>query len=69
MRRLHGARSFGYAFGYTWGMHRLSAALLLLGLLVCFLGVFVAMPVCFTAFGLAYRFLQAKKGMAAAGAA
>ena len=43
--------------------------ILLLGLLAFCLGVFVAMPVCFTAFGLAYRFLQAKKGTAPAVAA
>jgi uncharacterized membrane protein len=58
--------------GCRWRLFLLCLAcipILLLGLLVCFLGLFVAVPVCFTAFGLAYRFLQAKKGAAAAGAA
>jgi len=46
-----------------------SVLVLMLGLLVFCLGVYVALPVVFTAWGLAYRFLQAKKGGAAAGPA
>jgi hypothetical protein len=42
-----------------------SILILLLGLLCCCVGVFVAMPVCVTAFGLAYRFLQARQRAAA----
>ena len=58
--------------GYRWRLFLLSLAcipILLLGVLVFCLGVCVAMAVCFTAFGLAFRFLQAKKGTAPAVAA
>ena len=46
-----------------------SILVLLLGFLVVCLGVYVALPVVFTAWGLAYRFLQAKKGGVVAGSA
>jgi uncharacterized membrane protein len=58
--------------GYRWRLFLLSLAcipILLLGVLVLCVGVFVAMAVCFTAFALAYRFLQAKKGTPVPGAA
>ncbi|HKB08099.1 MAG TPA: DUF975 family protein [Candidatus Polarisedimenticolia bacterium] len=58
--------------GYRWRLFLLCLAfipILLLGLLAFCLGVFVAVPVCVTALGLAYRFLQAKKGAAPAVAA
>jgi len=48
--------------GYRWRLFLLALAcvlVLLLGLLAFCLGIFVAIPVCMTAFGLAYRFLQA----------
>jgi uncharacterized membrane protein len=54
--------------GYRWRLFLLVLACVLiaiLGLLVFCLGVFVAAAVDFTALGLAYRFLQAKKGGAA----
>ncbi len=54
--------------GYRWRLFLLVLAcglIAILGLLVFCLGLFVAMAVIFTAFGLAYRFLQAKKGAAA----
>jgi hypothetical protein len=38
----------------------------MLGLLAAILGVFVALPVCLTAFALAYRWLQARHPAAAA---
>jgi uncharacterized membrane protein len=54
--------------GYRWRLFLLLLACLLvtiLGLLVFCLGLFVAIPVNFTAMALAYRFLQSKKGGAA----
>ncbi len=42
-----------------------SALILLLGLLACCIGVFVAWPVVYMAFGLAYRFLEARRRSAA----
>ena len=50
--------------GYRWRLFLLALACLLvslLGLIAACVGIFVAMPVSVTAFGLAYRFLQAKK--------
>jgi uncharacterized membrane protein len=50
--------------GYRWRLFLLALAcipVLLIGLLALCLGVLVAMPVCMTAFGLAYRFLQRQK--------
>jgi uncharacterized membrane protein len=58
--------------GYRWRLFLLllaSLLVLLLGLLVFCVGVLVAVPVICAALGLAYRFLQAKKGGAAAGRA
>lgn len=49
--------------GYRWRLFLLALAcvpVLLLGLLAACVGIFVAIPVCMTAFGLAYRFLQAR---------
>jgi uncharacterized membrane protein len=43
-----------------------SILILLLGLLACCIGVFVAQPVVYMAFGLAYRFLVARRQAAAA---
>jgi uncharacterized membrane protein len=54
--------------GYRWRLFLLALAcipVLLLGLLAACIGVFVAFPVCITAFGLAYRFLQARKSQGA----
>jgi uncharacterized membrane protein len=58
--------------GYRWRLFLLALAsilIILLGFLACCLGVLVALPVVHTAMGLAYRFLQAKKGAATATAA
>jgi hypothetical protein len=55
--------------GYRWRLFLLALAcvlILLLGLIAACIGIFVAMPVVATAFGLAYRFLQAKKAPRAA---
>ncbi len=57
------------AEGYWWELFCLLLAcliVLLLGLLVCLVGIFIAEPVVVTAIGLTYRFLQAKKGVQAA---
>jgi uncharacterized membrane protein len=54
--------------GYRWRLFLLALACLLvflLGLLVFCVGVFVSLAVNVTAMGLAYRFLQAKKGRSA----
>jgi uncharacterized membrane protein len=51
--------------GYRWRLLLLALAcflVLLLGFVALCVGIFVAVPVCVTAFGLAYRWLQAKKG-------
>ncbi|MEK7283984.1 MAG: hypothetical protein AAB249_09245, partial [Acidobacteriota bacterium] len=53
--------------GYRWRLFLLALACVLvalLGVLVFCVGVFVAAAVDFTALGLAYRFLQAKKRQA-----
>ena len=50
--------------GFRWQLFVLALAcipILLLGLLAACVGIFVAIPVCVTAFGLAYRSLQARK--------
>jgi uncharacterized membrane protein len=50
--------------GYRWRLFLLALAcwlVLMLGVLCACVGVFFAMPVAVTAFGLAYRFLQARK--------
>jgi uncharacterized membrane protein len=50
--------------GYRWELFCLVLAcfvLAVLGLLACFVGIFVAEPVIFTAIALAYRFLQARQ--------
>ena len=50
--------------GYRWPLFCLMLASILValaGLLVCFVGIFVAQPVIMTAMALAYRFLQTKK--------
>ena len=50
--------------GYRWRLFLLALAcglVMLLGFIAACVGIFVAMPVTVTAFGLAYRFLQAKK--------
>lgn len=50
--------------GYRMELFLLGLAcllIILLGLLCCCVGVFVAQPVCLVAFGLAYRFLQARQ--------
>jgi uncharacterized membrane protein len=55
--------------GYRWRLFLLCLAcipILLLGLVVLCVGVFVAAAVCMTAFGLAYRWLVAKKRAAPA---
>jgi len=55
--------------GYRWRLFLLALAcipVLFLGLLAACVGVLVAFPVCLTAFGLAYRFLQARKSQATA---
>ncbi len=52
--------------GYRWRLFLLCLAcipIILLGLLVLCVGVFVAAPVCMTAFAFAYRWLVAKKSM------
>jgi uncharacterized membrane protein len=57
--------------GYRWRLFLLALAcglVILLGFIAACVGIFVAMPVCVTAFGLAYRFLQAKKAPRAAAA-
>ncbi len=57
------------AEGYWWELFCLLLACLivmLLGLIVCFVGLFIAEPVVFTAIALAYRFLQGKKAVKAA---
>ncbi len=56
-------RSFALTEGYRWRLFLLMLAcipILLLGLLAAIVGVFVALPVCLTAFALAYRWLQAR---------
>ena len=56
-------RSFALTEGYRWRLFLLMLAcipILLLGLLAAVVGVFVALPVCLTAFALAYRQLQAR---------
>ncbi len=56
-------RSFALTEGYRWRLFLLMLAcvpILLLGLLAAVVGVFVALPVCLTAFALAYRWLQAR---------
>ncbi len=53
--------------GYRWKIFLLALAgipVMLLGMLALCVGVFVAQAVMFTAFGLAYRFLEEKKGLA-----
>jgi len=55
--------------GYRWQIFLLALAgipVILLGLLALCVGVFVAEAVMFTAFGLAYRFLQQRKSLAGA---
>ena len=55
--------------GYRWRLFLLALACLLvliLGLLGLCIGVFLALPVCYTAFALAYRFLQKNKQPASA---
>jgi uncharacterized membrane protein len=55
--------------GYRWPLFCLmlaSVVVALAGLIVCFVGIFVAQPVIMTAMALAYRFLQEKKGKPAA---
>jgi uncharacterized membrane protein len=55
--------------GYRWRLFLLALAcglVILLGFIAACVGIFVALPVCVTAFGLAYRFLQAKKAPRAA---
>jgi uncharacterized membrane protein len=50
--------------GYRWPLFCLMLASILValaGMLVCFVGIFVAQPVIMTAMALAYRFLQTKK--------
>ena len=50
--------------GYRFRLFLLALAcvpILILGLVVACVGVFVALPVCYTAFALAYRFLQARR--------
>jgi uncharacterized membrane protein len=52
--------------GYRWRLFLLALAcwlVLMLGLVALCVGIFVAMPVCMTAFALAYRWLVARKGM------
>ena len=56
-------RSFALTEGYRWRLFLLMLAcvpILLLGLLAAIVGLFVALPVCLTAFDLAYRQLQAR---------
>jgi len=51
--------------GYRWRLLLLALAcflVILLGFVALCVGIFVALPVCVTAFGLAYRWLVAKKG-------
>lgn len=55
--------------GYRWRLFGLMLACTVVavaGLLACCVGIFVAQPVIMTAIALAYRFLQAQKGRAAA---
>lgn len=55
--------------GYRWRLLLLALAcflVLLLGLVALCVGIFVALPVCVTAFGLAYRWLLARKSAPAA---
>jgi uncharacterized membrane protein len=50
--------------GYRWRLFLLALAcflVILLGLIAACVGIFLALPVSVTAFGLAYRFLQARK--------
>jgi len=52
--------------GYRWRLLLLALAcflVLMLGLVALCVGIFVALPVCMTAFALAYRWLVARKGM------
>ncbi|HUD73270.1 MAG TPA: hypothetical protein VMQ62_15035, partial [Dongiaceae bacterium] len=58
--------------GYRWRLFLLCLAcipIMLLGLMAFCVGIFLAAPVCMTAFGLAYRWLIAKKSAATAVAA
>jgi len=51
--------------GYRWRLLLLALAcflVLMLGLVALCVGIFVALPVCMTAFALAYRWLVARKG-------
>jgi uncharacterized membrane protein len=53
--------------GYRWRIFLLALAcflVILLGVVLVCVGLLVAVPVCMTAFGLAYRWLLARKGMA-----
>jgi len=53
--------------GHRWRLFCLALAcflVILLGIVVVCVGLLVAVPVCMTAFGLAYRWLLARKGMA-----
>jgi len=55
--------------GYRWELFCLACAnipILLLGILCCCVGVCVSQAVMYTSFALAYRFLQARKGVAGA---
>jgi uncharacterized membrane protein len=52
--------------GYRWRIFLLALAcflVIMLGLIVVCVGIFIAIPVCVTAFALAYRWLQDRKGM------
>jgi uncharacterized membrane protein len=56
-------QSFALTEGYRWRLFLLMLAclpILILGLMAAIVGVFVALPVCLTAFALAYRWLQAR---------
>jgi uncharacterized membrane protein len=55
--------------GYRWQLLGLMLAnflIILLGLMACCVGIFVAEPVVFTSIALAYRFLQARQAQAGA---
>lgn len=61
--------SVGLTAGYRWQVFCLLLACVVvgvLGLLACFVGIFIAQPVIYTAIALAYRFLQAKQAAKAA---
>ncbi len=58
-------RSVALTAGYRWQLFLLGLAclpILMLGLMAAIIGVFFALPICFTAFALAYRWLQARRG-------